>query len=274
MNRSPTAAGARWVAAGLLILYGFSKVNGAQFRMLDSELSKPLGDVSGFWLTWYYFGYSPIYKVLLAGVEIIGGILLVIPQTSLLAALILLPVAANILVVDILFGVAALPTALIVLVCVLIVITGHARALWSVVWLAASEQPLRRHARHAIVGVMVVASFLFNRYLGTAGIQVPTAIDGTWSVAEDTRPVQSDARFSRVFFELNRAWMVVFRDEAGTDRQHHFEVADGGVKVWEHWRSKGRLIMEGVSARPDRIELNVIGGGHIRLERVSGPIAR
>jgi hypothetical protein len=78
-----------------------------------------------------------------------------------------------------------------------------------------------------------------------------------------------------VFFELNRAWMVVFRDRAGTYQQHHFEVADGGhVRVWENWRSKGRLIMEGVNARPDQIELNVIGGGRIRLTRLSGPIAR
>jgi hypothetical protein len=134
---------------------------------------------------------------------------------------------------------------------------------------------VRRYARLAIVGVVILASYLVNQYLGTSGIQAPTAIDGTWSVVEDTRPVQANAHFSRVFFELNRAWMVVFRDEAGTYQQHHFEVVDGGVvRVWEHWRSKGRLIMEGVNASPDHIELNVIGGGRIRLARLSGPIAR
>jgi hypothetical protein len=48
----------RWVAGALCILYGFAKLNGSQFAVLDSEMTKPLGQVSGFWLTWYYFGYS------------------------------------------------------------------------------------------------------------------------------------------------------------------------------------------------------------------------
>src|SRR5690349_4925340 len=74
----PTAAAARWIAAILLIFYGFSKVNGAQFRVIDSELARPLGDVSGFWLTWHYFGYSSAYRLVLAVVEIGGGVLLVI----------------------------------------------------------------------------------------------------------------------------------------------------------------------------------------------------
>ena len=45
---------ARWPAAGLLMVYGFAKLNGSQFTVLDSELTKPMGQVSGFLLTWYY----------------------------------------------------------------------------------------------------------------------------------------------------------------------------------------------------------------------------
>ena len=59
----------RWVAAALCILYGFAKLNGSQFTVLDSEVTKPLGQVSGFWLTWYYFGYSPIYGSLIALIQ-------------------------------------------------------------------------------------------------------------------------------------------------------------------------------------------------------------
>ena len=43
----------RWFAALILIVYGFAKLNGSQFTVLDSELDKPMGTVSGFWLTWY-----------------------------------------------------------------------------------------------------------------------------------------------------------------------------------------------------------------------------
>ncbi|PYS27157.1 MAG: hypothetical protein DMF75_20930, partial [Acidobacteria bacterium] len=49
----------RFFVAAFIILYGFAKLNGSQFTILASELDKPMGQVSGFWLTWYYFGYSP-----------------------------------------------------------------------------------------------------------------------------------------------------------------------------------------------------------------------
>ncbi len=44
----------RYFVALAVILYGFAKLNGSQFTILQSELDKPLGEVSGFWLTWYY----------------------------------------------------------------------------------------------------------------------------------------------------------------------------------------------------------------------------
>ena len=48
----------RWVAVVFSIAYGFAKLHGSQFTVLDSELTRPMGEVSGFWLTWYYPGYS------------------------------------------------------------------------------------------------------------------------------------------------------------------------------------------------------------------------
>jgi hypothetical protein len=57
---------ARYSAAFAILFYGFAKLNGSQFTVLGSELDKPMGQVSGFWLTWYYFGYSRIYGDLIA----------------------------------------------------------------------------------------------------------------------------------------------------------------------------------------------------------------
>src|SRR4051794_28224740 len=99
MNRLEPApsATARWLGAVICFVYGFAKINGSQFTVLDSELARPLGDVSGFWLTWYYFGYSAFYGNLLGIVQIVSGVLLVVPRTSLLGALLLLPVVSNII---------------------------------------------------------------------------------------------------------------------------------------------------------------------------------
>src|ERR1700735_393227 len=95
----------RYSSALLLFVYGFAKINGSQFTILDSELDKPMGQVSGFWLTWYYFGFSPVYGTFLALVEIAGGILLMFRRTTLLGACVLAPVLTNIILIDVCYGV-------------------------------------------------------------------------------------------------------------------------------------------------------------------------
>lgn len=118
---------ARWIAAALCILYGFAKLNGSQFAVLDSELAGPLREVSGYWLTWYYFSYSPTYGTLIALIQIAGGILLTFRRTALLAALTLIPVFVNILLIDIFFRIAfgATVMALLILGCCSAVTAPH-----------------------------------------------------------------------------------------------------------------------------------------------------
>jgi hypothetical protein len=90
----------RFYAAFTLLGYGFAKVMGAQFTVLDSQLAKPMGEVSGFWLTWYYFGYSPVYSAIVAGAQILGAILLCFRRTAFLGTLLLIPVMVNIVGID------------------------------------------------------------------------------------------------------------------------------------------------------------------------------
>ena len=103
---SPTATPPRtpgllqWVGAVIAITYGFAKLNGSQFTVLDSELARPMGDVQGFWLTWHWLGWSTAYGGLIAATQILGGVLLVLPRFSLAGALLLLPVVVNILFID------------------------------------------------------------------------------------------------------------------------------------------------------------------------------
>jgi len=86
---------ARYFAAFTILFYGFAKLNGSQFTILGSELDKPMGQVSGFWLTWYYFGFSRTYGNLIAGAQILGGVLLTFRKTTLLGACLLLPILGN-----------------------------------------------------------------------------------------------------------------------------------------------------------------------------------
>jgi hypothetical protein len=89
--------------------------------------------------------------------------------------------------------------------------------------------------------------------------RAPTPIDGAWSVATPTGDA-SHPRVTRVFFEYNRAHLVVLRRSDGSDAWHHFEVTpDGRVQIWKEWLAKGDLVMEGRVVAPDAITLTVPG---------------
>src|SRR2546425_12625108 len=96
----------RFGVSFFVIRYGFAKLNGSQFTILTSELDKPMGQVSGFWLTWYYFGYSSVYGNLVGLVQIAGGVLLMFRKTTLLGSCLLLPVVTNIILIDIFYRIA------------------------------------------------------------------------------------------------------------------------------------------------------------------------
>src|SRR5262245_13139561 len=119
---------ARYSVAFLIITYGFAKLNGAQFNTLDSELDKPMRDISGFTLTWYFFGYSKVYGTFIALVQVMGGVLLMFRRTTLLGSCLLVPVISNIILIDIFYGVhySALLVAIYILVALLFIVGNHA----------------------------------------------------------------------------------------------------------------------------------------------------
>lgn len=55
----------------------------------------------------------------------------------------------------------------------------------------------------------------------------------------------------RVFFEHNRAFIVVLKYGPDDYRRHHLELdPDGRVRIWEEWLTKGALLFEGTFASP------------------------
>ena len=271
-ERVPPAV-ARWLAAVLCILYGFAKINGAQFTVLDSELARPLGQVKGFWLTWHYFGYSSVYSTLLALLQILAAILLVVPRTALAGAVLLLPVVVNIVLIDLFYGVDPGGTfaALVLLVCVCVTIAPYQRRLLAAVVLPSLPARPSAAATAALTAVMAGAC-VFTWWVANYNNRSPTPIDGVWSVTKDAGAAGTP-QWQRVFFERNRAHMVVFRAEGRPDEVHHFEIDDKGVvRVWQNWLTKGSLILEGRTRSDGLLELDAVqdrGGGHLVLQRSS-----
>jgi hypothetical protein len=107
-----------------MFLYGGSKILGFQFSYNSEILSKPIQDLSGFELTWYYFGYSYSFAVIIALVQIIGGILLLINKTKLIGAMMIFPILANIILIDFFFNIprGALANAIVYFCCICLVL--------------------------------------------------------------------------------------------------------------------------------------------------------
>jgi hypothetical protein len=87
--------------------YAFAKILETQFAheyTLDNSLA---GDLSGFDLTWFYFGYSYTLSVIVAILQIGGSVLLLFRRTVFLGVVILLPIMINIVLIDIFYHIQA-----------------------------------------------------------------------------------------------------------------------------------------------------------------------
>ena len=91
----------RYVLALTMLGYGFSKVFRLQFPELHtSRLIQTYGDSSPMGLLWNFMGYSGPYTIFSGLAEAVGGMLLFFRRTTSLGALLLIPVIANIVILN------------------------------------------------------------------------------------------------------------------------------------------------------------------------------
>lgn len=263
----------RYYAAFTLLTYGFAKNMGAQFTVLDSQLAKPMGDVSGFWLTWYYFGYSPIYSNFVAIVQIVGAILLCFRRTSLIGALALLPVMLNIVCIDLWvigwhFDNSALRNAVYVLAALCFVICLHAKDLFSFFRQAGEKFALLSKSPIWIIGIQIAIVLAMVAYkahegywLANVNNRAPTPIDGAWHVTDMQPMIELGPDW--IYFEYNRAFMAVFHFPDGHTETHDFRVdpVQKSLTISKEWLTPGSDIFKGKWVRDGDI-LKLTGTWH------------
>jgi uncharacterized membrane protein YphA (DoxX/SURF4 family) len=88
--------------------YGASKLLKTQLQPPNFVLETPFGDLSGFWLTWAYHGYSPTFAFLLGLIQVGGSILLLFRKTRLIGVFVLLPVLVNINLINQFYSISPL----------------------------------------------------------------------------------------------------------------------------------------------------------------------
>ncbi len=128
----------RFLLAAIFILYGSGKLTeGGQFGISAKEMSVPIKDLSLFRVMWYLFDHQP-FKSVVGVLQIITGLLLLFRRTVILGVFFFIPIAANIILMDITFMPEAMAMAFVnrfalyFILCFLIL--WHERERMKVIW--------------------------------------------------------------------------------------------------------------------------------------------
>jgi hypothetical protein len=160
----------RYLCAFLLYMYGVSKLAHMQFSLPAATANRPIGSLTGYELTWYYFGYSRTYACILGLTQVAGATLLMFRRTAFLGAAVMLPVMGNILLVNLFilvndYGPEFMATLIL---CSLLVILWHERGvLISAFWKSQISESPRSRTLHIVIRVLIVAAVVS---IMTAGV--------------------------------------------------------------------------------------------------------
>jgi uncharacterized membrane protein YphA (DoxX/SURF4 family) len=209
----------RYFLGHIFLLYGFAKVFQQQFYSLPSTLDTPLGDISGLQLTWRFFGYSYAYTLFVAASQILGSILLFSRRTT-LAALILLPVVANIVFVNFTHSIPVKLYSSIYLVMLLYLLAADFKRLKALFWdnlPFAGRQPSEfvKSRRLVIVKCLLIAVFFAialgeNYYGRVVYSKATTVLLGAWEVQEyrvndlPQSPTEDATVWRKVYFDTDK----------------------------------------------------------------------
>lgn len=90
----------RYFIATIIISYAFAKLLETQFTTQPSVYDQPISALSGFQLTWYYYGYSFWYGAVIAFAQIASSLLLFFRKTTRIGILLFLTYMVNIVLMD------------------------------------------------------------------------------------------------------------------------------------------------------------------------------
>jgi hypothetical protein len=158
----------RYLSAWLLFTYGLSKLAGVQFTLHQDIAQRPIGSLSGFQLTWYYYSYSHVYASILGLTQLAGAAMLLFRKTALLGAAIMTPIMANILMINLFFHIAvgAECTAAFIFASMLALLWRDRAALVRLFWSQQAAEPVSSRKFHrsmaALVVLVVVAQVVFS----------------------------------------------------------------------------------------------------------------
>ena len=188
----------RLTLAGTMVSYGAFKVIKSQFPDLSlSRLLQPYGDSSPMGLLWTFMGASTAYTVFAGAVEMLGGLLLILPRLTTLGALVSVIAMGNIFVLNMCYDVPVKLYSLHLLLMGVFLLVPDGRRLFNLFVLNREAEPAADQALFVgkwrnrgvlafqlAFGVYVTVLSLHQSYRAYQQYNVKPPFYGIWAVDE------------------------------------------------------------------------------------------
>jgi uncharacterized membrane protein YphA (DoxX/SURF4 family) len=276
----------RFALAGQMITYAFAKIVPLQmpfpglFRLIE-----PIGSQSPSGVLWNSIGASPAYEIFAGTAELLGGLLILIPRTRTLGALVCLADMIQIFMLNMTYDVAVKILSFHLILLSLLIVTPEFRRLRQFFFLnGPAEAPApttlfrsrRANRIAAAVQVFVALWLIGNNAWGaregwkTYGGGVPKpALYGIWDVEQETidgqlrPPLFTDSdRWRRVVFD--RYDLVVFQrfNDERVVNTGTIDTQARTVKISPRGSNQGATTLTYTQPAPDQLTLDGPLNGH------------
>ena len=161
----------RYSIAFNIACFGWKKLFGLQFVVPIDIAALPMNQQSGEWLTWYYFGHSFVFGIVLSLFQIDGAFLLLFRRTLLLGSIILFAFMFNLTLINIFYqmNVGALIQSIILTLGILFLILLDYKRLVQFFLKAKNELPSIKMkstlSKNLVRFSVILFSLLFTWYL-------------------------------------------------------------------------------------------------------------
>jgi len=222
----------RFVLAGWMIVYGAMKAIPTQMpRPFLTRLIEPYGDFSLMGVLWSFMGASPAYTSITGTIELVGGILLIFPRTTILGAIVSFIAMVQVFILNMCYDVPVKLFSFNLVLMSVFLLAPHMGRMMKVLLLNRATEPAPVHPffeRRWLNRSLLIAQIAFGLYLvgmnmygsyegynryGTGAPKPP--LYGIWMVEDyningEVKPplLTDEARWQRVIIQ-NQSGLVI-----------------------------------------------------------------
>lgn len=296
----------RFMLAGQMLNYGLAKVIPLQMPYPSlTRLLQPFGTFSPMGVLWSSIGAAPAYEIFAGSAEVLGGVLLIVPRTATLGALICLADMIQVFLLNMTYDVPVKLFAFHLILVACFLLAPDVPRLVTVLFLDRATAPRQRAQlfsslranRIALAAQIVLGLWLFGLNLRTVrqdwsiygGGRPYSALYGIWEVThmsidgEPRPPLLTDSvRWRRLIFDYPQAATLERMDDSFAYYRTSIKLADKTLMLTkgadQNWRAilsfqrpvENQLIVDGrMEDHQVHIELQLTDRNNFLLVRRS-----